>query len=213
MSETVNIPAQATVRDPQAAALLVDGRRNRFLHPFLGRVCGVTEAARTLGVSPSLVSYWVGRLVKLGLLQAAGRSGSRVRAYRSTADRFIVALRDVPMVNEDAILHAQMAPWVQSVQDALMKVAHRYASSWQFRLEPTPQGIRQTLEPTGGSLASAPLVNERAGLNLNADDAAALRAEMRALIGRYTQRSVPEQTPGHQRHLVWLVAVEAPRPR
>ena len=37
--------------------------------PFLARACGVSEVAAELGVGKSLVSYWVGRRCRLGLLQ------------------------------------------------------------------------------------------------------------------------------------------------
>lgn len=213
MNPIESFPAEQVVRDPRAAALLVDGRRNRFLRPFLGRPCGVTEAARSLGVSPSLVSYWVTQFGKAGLLVPARRPGSRAKVYRSVADAFVVALRDVPLDNEDAILDAQMDGWVTLLKQSLLRTARRHAGEWQFRMQMTPQGVRETLMPAGGSLADVPLVNERGGLNLNADDAAALRADLHALIRRYTARSAPEQTPGHQRTLVWLVAVDAPRER
>lgn len=205
--------AEKTVRDPEAAALLVDGRRNRFLHPFLGRACGVTEAARGLGVTPSLVSYWVGRFRRAGLLQAVGPTTARARAYRTVADAFVVALHDMPQVNEDEILDAQMDVWVQQVKESLLRVGKRHATQWQFRMARGPEGVRQILEPVGGSLADVPLVNERGALYLTPDDAAALRSEMRTLLGRYAQRSAPEHAPGHLRTLVWAVAVDAPKNR
>lgn len=199
-------PACTEVRDLDAATLLVDARRNRFLAPFIGRDCGVTEAAREAGASRSLASYWVARFCAAGLLAPAGTGGSRHRAYRSTADSFTVSLDDMPDLPDHIVLGAQMDASFDRIKTALVRSARRHASRWEFRIERTPQGVRQTLQPREGRLQDAPLVNERAGLDLGPADAAALRAEMHALMQRYTQRS--QAGPGRERVIVWMLAVE-----
>jgi hypothetical protein len=200
------LPTNALVRDPRAAALLVDSRRNRFLWPFLGRACGVGDAAATLGVGKSLVSYWVGRLQKLGLLRPLP-GGGRGRLYRTPADGFIVALQDVPLESVDAILGAQLDPFYARLKRALLRAARRYAQDWRFRLQRVPLGVAEELAPREGSLVEAQIVNMRAALHLRADEAAALRLELRTLVERYSALTRPEE-PHRQRVLVWAAAVE-----
>jgi transposase len=201
-----SLPTNALVRDPRAAALLVDSRRNRFLWPFLGRASGVGDAAAALGVGKSLVSYWVGRLQKVGLLRPVS-GGGRKQLYRAPADGFVVALQDVPLESVDAILGAQLDPFYARLKRALLRAAHRYAQDWRFSLRRVPLGVAEELAPREGTLVEAQIVNMRAALHLSAGEAAALRVELRGLIDRYAALTRPEE-PQRQRVLVWAAAVE-----
>lgn len=199
----------ATVRDPLAAALLVDHRRNRFLKPFLARERCIADVARELGVGKSLVSYWVGRLKALGLLRPVeGEPGhGRRRLYRSSADCFVVALEDVPLESDEAILSAQMDPPYERFKRSVLRAARRHVERWQFRIERTADGVSQDLVPReGGSLEQAQMINQRIKLHLRPADAVQLRAEMRALVERYRVLSDPELN--RRGVLVWLCAVE-----
>ncbi len=203
---SASVPAVDVVRDPAAAALLVDSRRNRFLRPFLARECGVAEAARELGVGRSLVSYWVGRFCAVGLLAAQDSGGERHRRYRTTADSFTVSLDDVPLSSDAALLSANMDGFFERLKLALVQTARRNAPAWEFRYLRTPQGVRETIAPRAGEVRDARLVNERAALHLGESEAAALRAELEGVMRRYTALSRPGG--GRKRVLAWMACVD-----
>lgn len=191
----------------EAAALLVDARRNRFLMPFLARERGVSEAAEELGVGKSLVSYWVGRLCRLGLLEPVPGSGRR-RRYRSSADRFEVPLEEVPLDSLEAILAAQMDPDYARIKAALLRSALRFGNRWRYEVQRTPLGVMQGLVPREGSLADAQIVNYRSQLRLSREHAAQLRAELLAVHERYAALQTLGERRG-QKVLVWVAAVAA----
>ena len=56
------------VADPEAAGVLMQGRAQRVLTPFMVRECSVGGVAAMTGVSTQSVGYWVRRLGTLGLL-------------------------------------------------------------------------------------------------------------------------------------------------
>lgn len=206
-SEAAPFVTELRVTAPAAAALLIDTRRNRWLHPFLGRCCGVTEAARQLGVGKSGVAYWVRRLSAAGLLRPAtdadGRSG-----WRSTADRLVVALSDAPQDSDAAILGAQLDPGYTQIKQALLHAAQRHPSPWQFVLERQDGHVHQRLTPMRGTLRHARIVNQRAVLHLSDSDARALQDDLMALHERYVRLSRPDS--GRRRLLTWLCAVPDP---
>lgn len=195
------------VRDATAAALLIDTRRNRWLHPFLARPCGLSEAARQLGVGRSGVAYWVRQLSAAGLLRPTVDAHGRP-AWRSTADRLVVALADAPQDSDAAILAAQLDPAYAAIKRALLHAAQRHPSPWQFVLERQGEHVHQRLAPVRGTLGKARIVNQRALLHLGDEDAEALRKEMMALHERYAARSV--EGKGRRRVLTWLCAVDDP---
>lgn len=203
---SASVAAVGVVSDPAAAALLVDSRRNRFLRPFLARECGIAEAARELGVGRSLVSYWVGRFCAVGLLAAQDSGGERHRRYRTTADRFTLSLDDVPVSSDAAVLSAQMDGFFERLKRALVQTARRNAPAWEFRYERIPQGVRETIAPRAGEMRDARLFNEHAALFLGEPEAAALRAELEAVMRRYTALS--RQGNGRKRVLAWAACVE-----
>ena len=198
-------PAHPPRLGPEAAALLVDARRNRFLMPFLARARGVSEVAAELGVGKSLVSYWVGRMCRLGLLQPVAAEGRR-RHYRSSADAFEVPLEDVPLESLEAILGAQMDPDYERLKTALLRTALRFGPRWNYVVHPTPQGVFQGLVPREGTLADAQIVNYRSQLRLTREQAAELRAELLALNERYAALQQPGERSG-PRVLLWVAAV------
>lgn len=194
-----------TAGDGRTSALLVDARRNRFLMPFLAPARGVSDVAAELGVGKSLVSYWVGRMCRLGLLQPVPAEGRR-RHYRSTADTFQVPLEDVPLDSLEAILGAQMDPDYERLKAALLRTALRFGPRWNYVVHPTAQGVFQGLVPREGTLADAQIVNYRSQLRLTREQAGKLRAELLALNERYAALQQPGERSG-PRVLLWVAAV------
>jgi hypothetical protein len=199
-------PAELAVRDAAAAELLTDVRATRFLKPFMGRACGLSEAARELGVGRSLMSYWTGRLQGAGLLVAVPAEVARRSAWRASADSFVVALQDLPQDSDAAVLDRYMAPGFEQLKQALLRVARRDVDQWQYRLRALPQGTQQLLEPRSGDLWDTRLLNDRANLHLSERQAAELRAELAALLRRYVALS--QRGRSRKRYLAWVCAVE-----
>jgi DNA-binding MarR family transcriptional regulator len=83
----------------EAARLLIKPNSQRFLRPFLGCECSAKAAADTLGVSLSLMAYWLKRFEAQGLLEhvrSEPRAGRPVKVYRSTADAFVAPFELLP---------------------------------------------------------------------------------------------------------------------
>ncbi|MDO5535833.1 MAG: helix-turn-helix domain-containing protein [Propionibacteriaceae bacterium] len=81
------------VTSPEQAAILVNPVRSRFLHPFLGRDCTVSDAASQLGVSVNTMLYRVRRMVARDLLEVVRvvpRPGRAVKVYRSKHTGYLV---------------------------------------------------------------------------------------------------------------------------
>lgn len=197
--------AEMAVTDPAATALLVDEKARHFLRPFMPQACGLSEAARQLGVGRSLVSYWVGRLGKAGLLQAEADPQGR-KVWRSTADCFVVALRDMPMDSDAAVLSGHMDGAYERMKQALLRVARQEESNWQFRVSHTAQGVVHAITPRSGNLADVKLLNNRATIRLSAAQGAALRKELDDVLARYVQMHATGS--GRKRYTAWVCAVE-----
>lgn len=203
--EATSFPAELAISHPAATKLLVDPKARDFLKPFLGRACGLSEAARQLGVGRSLVSYWVGRLRDAGLMLPLTDPAGR-RLWRSSADAFVVALRDMPMDSDAAVLANHMDGAYDRMKQALLRVARQEESNWRFRVFKSDQGLVSEIQPHSGKLADVKLLNNRATVHLSPAQAAALRAELAEVLKRYVQMHAVG--PGRKRHSAWVCAVE-----
>lgn len=199
------VPRKSTTTRGEAAALLLDSRRNRFFLPFLACERGVSEAAASLGVGKSLVSYWIGQLRRVGLIEPVPGEGRR-RRYRSCADVYEVPLESVPLESADQILSVSMDPFYARLKRSLLRAALRFGP-WHYRLERTPAGPMQTILPVHGSLAAAGIVNARSVLHLTAEEASRLRAELDDVVLRYRALSRPGEA-GRKAHLSLVCTVE-----
>lgn len=87
------------VDDADAARVLVDPEKQRFLLPFIREELSLSEAARLLKVNPSALLYQVNKLLRLGLLEVARvkpRRGRASKLYRASAERFFIPFSLTP---------------------------------------------------------------------------------------------------------------------
>lgn len=87
------------VLDADAARVLVDPEKQRFLLPFIREELSLSEAAHRLKVKPNALLYQVNKLLRLGLLEVARvkpRRGRASRMYRASAERFFIPFSLTP---------------------------------------------------------------------------------------------------------------------
>ncbi|BDP43432.1 hypothetical protein DAETH_34010 (plasmid) [Deinococcus aetherius] len=186
------------VHDPEQAAFLVDATRKRLLAPFLGRERTVREAAVELREKPSGMSYWVGRMLDLGLLREAGtrrERGRSVRLYRSAADVFHIPFEVIPgdaflLARQqtfgprwDAFLHSVARVWQQHFPDGHATFARDEFGTprTEFRLPP--------LDPVREANPEPIILNTWRALPLDTQAAVRLFNELTDLRERYEREA------------------------
>jgi predicted transcriptional regulator len=197
------------VSDPAAVELLWHQSKRIHLRPFLGRSCGLAEAAAMLGVQKTAMSYWIKRLLALGLIRPRGtetRGGRQVPVYRCVADRLLLRLKDAPHASYEAVCEDTSALWRQATTRALARSIERQAPWLDLSIQAgDAAGMGIVLAAHG---AGAPLddsLHYWGRFWLTADEAAALRNELDALWDRYAALS--DRTSKSARTLVHLVTV------
>ena len=81
------------IEDTDAARVLADVEKRRYLLPFIREELSLSEAARRLDVKPTALLYHVNKLLALGLLEVAqvkSRRGRSSKLYRASAERFFI---------------------------------------------------------------------------------------------------------------------------
>lgn len=196
------------ITDPEAALFLLDRYRSSFIVPFLGLECSLAEAARALGLSKSRMSYWVRRMLELGLIEVVRvekRSRFNVPVYRSVADVFTFPIELVPAESDEALLAIQFGDFFERVKRSLAYAGRKNADGWHVRAERDGGNVWVRMLPEAGNSEAAKLLSDFGRLYLSEAQAAELRREMRALLGRFVERSDRE---GGKAHLVYFLAVE-----
>lgn len=197
---------QKWIDDPKVAAFLTDRVRSRHLDPFLGREATIGEAAAELGLSAPRMSYWVAKLLELGLLQLVGsrsESRHRVRVYRSAADSFVLSL-DLLAANHVEILGQYFAPVWSRFLTSLAAAGARSDTGWLVRFARSGDQAGFEIVPGSGSLDDVRVFNSWAKLTLTHERATELRRDLRELAERYAELQDPTGVP----HWVHLASVE-----
>jgi hypothetical protein len=202
-------PAAALVRDPAAAAALLDPDALRHVAPFLGRALTVSEAARETGERPNTVLKRVQRLMRLGLLEVARerpRRGRPMKVYRTVAPAFFVPFAATRADSLEQALAERDAYWERLLRRNVVRTRVETLGTWgtrvyrdgrgrlQVQTALTPEANATTLDPTAPAVLSA----WRDGVQLDFADAKALQREMFDLLLRYQQKT------GAQRYIVRL---------
>lgn len=189
--------------DPEAARVVADPAAQRLLRPFLGRENTAKAAAEVLGVSLSLMAYWLGRFQKLGLVvlvRAEKRAGRPVKVYRTTADAFVAPFELLPsatlMEFFGSFGEAQQRRFVR----ALGRVSEAMAAGdWGLRLSRRDDGkvrIDAVLHTLRGDTETDFLAPEFPAawqsfstVRLSFEEAKGLQHELAALWERYAGKS------------------------
>ena len=92
---TATTTNEVTIRDVKTAAFLINPTNAEHLAPFMTGDKTLSEAAAELGISKSLMSYWLKKLERFGLVRTVRtekQGRHKVAVYAACADAFIVPL-------------------------------------------------------------------------------------------------------------------------
>ncbi len=194
------------ITDQKIAVFLMNREKSRHLDPFLGQDATLSEAAAELCLGKTRMSYWVTRLLELGLIevvQTERRVRRKVRVYRSVADSFVMPLELLP-ASDVEILEGYFRPIWRELLEALAHAGRKNASGWHVRFLRREALPSFQIVPNTGDLEDARIFNVWARLSLTDEQATRLRAELQALLESYISASVPGAKP----HLLHLAVVE-----
>jgi hypothetical protein len=197
------------VSDPAAVALLWHPAKRVHLRPFIGRSAGLADAARSLGVKKTAMSYWIRRLLDTGLIRpcagAPGR-GRQVPQYRCIAECLRISLADAPLASHEAMFDDVDARWHPQTRQALGRAIARQAPWLDLVIESSgPAGLATQLVPHGPGAPADDFLYYRGRLWLEAGERDRLREELDALWSRYAALSDRAAKP--HAVLVHMVAV------
>lgn len=197
------------VSEPAAVEVLWHPAKRVHLKPFLGRSTGLAEAARALGVKKTAMSYWIARLLDVGLIRAAGADPAarrQVPRYRCVADRLRVRLTDAPLSSHEGVFDDVDARWHPQARHALAASLARQAPHLDLVIEASgPAGLSTALQPRGSTPPPDDFIYFWGRLWLSAAERDALRSELDALWDRYAALSDEAAKPHPV--LMHLVAV------
>jgi hypothetical protein len=201
--------AELHVNDAEAVGILWHPARRVHLRPFLGRAAALGEAARQLGIKKPAMSYWVTRLLTVGLIRPSGHARvgrQRVPTYRCVADRLRVRLQDAPLSSYEGVFEDSSVRWQPLLVRALARSVSRQAPSLELTIHAEgPGGLVTTLLPVAGETLRDDFLYCWGRLWLEPAERDALRTELDALWERYAALSNAD----HKRcaTLVHLVSV------
>lgn len=81
------------ITDPQVAKSIIDGTKQRYLHPFVDRETNLKDAAQTLGITIDSLFYWVQKWLDFGILTVSRtepRAGRPIKYYRTTSKKIFI---------------------------------------------------------------------------------------------------------------------------
>jgi DNA-binding transcriptional ArsR family regulator len=178
------------VTDAKVAAALSNSRQRSLVLKLAGSDQSLQALSDSSGVSLSLLSYHIGRLVKLGLVkivQLKSRPGRKVKYYRATAKAFFV-----PVHLSSGNRNEELTEALQTSLQRSRKIEDSDGVLYSFDEQAGPR--MQLMRGKGASSASEQWVS----LNLSRTDAVALGAELRSLLHKYQER----QHKGCRQYLV-----------
>jgi DNA-binding transcriptional ArsR family regulator len=212
--EDAHWPVQAEMRvsDPAAVQLLWYPAKRVHLKPFMGRSVGLAEAANVLGIKKTAMSYWISRLLAVGLIRMRGvrkEPRHRVPLYRCVADRLHVSLTDAPLSSHEGVFDDMDARWHPLTRQALARSLARQAPWLDLKIETLcTSGMQIELAARCAGAPPDDYIYYRARLWLTATERNQLRDDIDALWNRYAALS--DQTSKSGAVLVHLVSVPEP---
>jgi hypothetical protein len=203
------------IRDVEVIALLLNRGRAMYLLPFRRAPCTVAQAARSCGVKPNHMAYWVGRFVEVGLLTPAGTHlpGRRGQTYQAAAREFIL-LPGAGYTAEEIMGQCYGEGW-RSLERAVAEDTQRTASCWALRLflhgdrwldfQKVPVEILNGTSTISGGQA----LNLWMTAHYDRATLSELRAELEDVFARYSRRAVRD-SPDVPRSIFHIALVRDP---
>lgn len=203
-------PAAKTLHfdSAEAALFFVQMTSVRHLFPFMGRECSMAEAARFNRISKSRMSYWLRKMLRLGVIEQTRverRGKHKVPLYRATAEVFTVPTDRVPVATDEEILTINSRAFEEIERRSIVRSTSDNRPGWRLRFSFEEQMPRLQMLPPGGVLEEPDILNKWGCLSLTEPQARALRGEITALLERYAS----QETLGGKAHLYKFLLVEA----
>jgi hypothetical protein len=176
------------VTNPTIARALCDFKVVHHLAPFLAKETTLSEAAALVRISKQRMSYWVNKLIKIGLIKFVRfekQSRHQVAVYRSVEDEYIVpfsALSDSTFLDFVRSTHATR---FEQLERSIARNMSRRAKSLQLRLWRDTRGPFHTIENPNDPEDTYGVADETYPLWLNREEIASLHKDIRALLAKY----------------------------
>jgi hypothetical protein len=142
--------------DNHDAALFFTSFDNvQYLQPFILSEHSLSEAARTLNISKTRMSYWLTKMQALNLIRVVRvekRGKHNVPVYHAVADMFRVPLELLPIESDEAILEANTKNFEQAVKLSLVRTGRKYAEGWHICCHVLEGRVRLDITPGSGEL-------------------------------------------------------------
>lgn len=206
------MPEETTIQHPDAVQVLWHPSKRVYLKPFLGRSAGLAQAAKDLGVSKPAMSYWVKRLLALGLIRVRGRERqgrTTVTLYRGVADLLRVRLSDLPISCYEAVFEEVAARWRPAASRALTHSLSRQAPQLDLSVFVSDSaGLGIALLPRGPQTLTDDYLYYWGRLWITPAERTQLHQELDALWDRYAALSDRR----HKTQAVLLHVMAVPEP-
>ncbi|MEM7734474.1 MAG: helix-turn-helix domain-containing protein [Deinococcota bacterium] len=195
------------IKNADAAQVLSDPAKQRYLLPFIREELSLSEAAHHLGVKPNALLYQINKLLNLGLLEVVRvkqRQGRASKIYRAIAQRFFIPFS---LTKAETVQNLAIETDIRSerlFQQDLINAQMMYGDEWGIAIYIMEDGslsidlatsIEHTAEDTDFILAANyPAVwSSWLWINLSHSEAKMLQQELIALWQRYKQMRSPDK--------------------
>ena len=192
----------------EAALFFVQIMSVRHLIPFINRDCSLAEAAKSLGITKSHMSYWLRKMLRLELIEqirVEKRGKHNVPLYRATAERFTVPLDQVPVDSDEEILTLNSREFEEFERRSIVRSTSNNNKGWNLCFSYEDKFPQLRMVPPSGEVQQPKHLHKWGCLSLSEPQAMALRAEIMALLERYAS----QECIGGKDHLYKFLLVEA----
>jgi hypothetical protein len=197
-------PHERVVKDPRAAAFLIDPVSSEHLAPFMVGEKSLAQAAAELGISKSRMSYWVNKLLKFDFIRVVRvekQGKHHASIYRSSAEVFIVPLDTLTTdPNKDVF---ESAPFERAIKRSLVHFKHEALRGRHIRYGRENENV--VLDVLPRQATKPEMVDQWGRVELTKAQAKLFYQEMNRLFEKIMQASSDKQG---EKYLFKLVLVE-----
>jgi hypothetical protein len=187
-----------------AAKLLMSGKAQAILRPFLNGEYTVGEAAKFIGLPINSVAYWVGKLCKNQILEIV--KSTPLTTYKATANAFFIPFSLAGKESISAIYASIQAPVLELFHASIAEVMNDAEGDWGVCISTYEQNLVLTIvdEARDGITLNSrrpdtpATVNLWGFLHLDFEDAKSMQHELIEVYQKYLQKN------GAQRYLLRL---------
>ena len=195
------------IEDTDAARVLADVEKRRYLLPFIREELSLSEAARRLDVKPTALLYHVNKLLALGLLEVARvqqRRGRASKLYRASAERFFIPFSLTQADTVESFSTGNSVQFERRFQQDLIAAEMDIGDDWGVAIYVMADGSlsidltasrEHPAEDTAFALnAEHPAIwSSWLEINLSLAEAKTLQKELVDLWSRYKQKRNPDE--------------------